>query len=158
MDEEKTNEAEETTEEPHGTEDLEAKYAKLQTESRKWEKRAKDNAQAAQELAALKEAQMSETEKLTARAEQAERELEALRAVNQHAKDVREVASATGVPADLLDYCRDRDAMEAFAAKYADLKPVHAAPPAPKSQLVSGKPPTTSNRDAFAAMAADAFR
>jgi hypothetical protein len=48
-------------------------------ESKKWEKRAKENKTAADELAALKQAQMSDAERTAARLEQMERETQAAR-------------------------------------------------------------------------------
>ena len=44
--------------------DWEAKYNEMKQHSREWERKAKANKDAADELAALKEAQMSEQEKL----------------------------------------------------------------------------------------------
>ena len=125
-------------------------------ESRKWEKRAKENSKAAEELAALKEAQMTEQQKLEARAAEAEAKVAALEAEQQRLADAKEVAQATGTPVELLMYCIDKEAMESFAAQYASERPeVHSAPSAPSTRLVKGADGKPSNRDAFAAMFAD---
>ena len=125
-------------------------------ESRKWEKRAKENAKAAEELAALKESQMTEQQKLEARAAEAEAKLAALEAEKQRTDDAQAVAKETGVPLDLLLYCADKDAMEAFAAKYAADKPeIHSAPSAPNVRLVKGADGKVSTRDTFAQLFKD---
>ncbi|WP_420868076.1 hypothetical protein [Bifidobacterium simiarum] len=56
--------------EPHGEQqptDWEAKYREAVSHSREWEKRAKDNKAAADELQQLKESQLSESEKAVMR-------------------------------------------------------------------------------------------
>lgn len=82
--------------------DWEAKYRDAISHSREWEKRAKANASAAEELEKLKAEKLTETERATARAEKAEKELAALK----HGAEVTswKVAAAkeTGVPVDLL--------------------------------------------------------
>ena len=58
------------TAEPHGEQqptDWEAKYREVVSHSREWEKRAKDNKAAADELQQLKESQMSEQQKAEAK-------------------------------------------------------------------------------------------
>lgn len=136
----------EQPQEPQGTTDWKA-------EARKWEKYAKENAAAAKELESLKAAQMTEQEKLVRRAEDAERQLAAANATIQHSKDVAEVAAASGVPAALLEFCADRDAMESFAKQYADGAPkVSSAPTAPSSRIVRDDHVKPSNADVFAQM------
>ena len=144
MSEETTDQA--IVEEPHGTDTTDWK-----AEARKWEKYAKENKAAKDELDALKAAQMTEQEKLVARAEQAEAALAAANAQIQHAKDVAEVAASSGVPAQLLEFIPDREAMEAFAKQYGESKPVvHSAPKAPKSRIVGSDTPAPTARDKFA--------
>lgn len=125
-------------------------------EARKWERYAKENKAARDELDALKAAQMSEQEKLVKRAEDAEAKLAEAQAAIQHSKDVSEVAAESGVPASLLEFCADRAAMEKFAEQFnGSQPPVHSAAPAPASRIVreSGVKPT--NADVFADMLAD---
>lgn len=151
---------EETTNEVTEVAEVQAEEAAETTdwkvEARKWEKRAKENSKAAEELAALKEAQMTEQQKLEARAVEAEAKVAALEAEQQRIADAGEVAKQTGVPVELLMYCSDKEAMEAFAEKYsAEKQPIHSAPSAPQSRLVRGSDGKVSNRDTFAAMFAD---
>ena len=125
-------------------------------EARKWERYAKENAAAAKELDALKAAQMTEQEKLVKRAEDAEAKLAEASAALQHSKDVAEVAAESGVPASLLEFCADRDAMEAFAEQFnGSQQPVHAAATAPASRIARDVDAKRTNADAFADMLAD---
>lgn len=141
----------EQPQEPQGTTDW-------KSEARKWERYAKENAAAAKELESLKAAQMTEQEKLVRRAEDAERQLAAANATIQHSKDVAEVAAASGVPAALLEFCADRDAMESFAKQYGDGAPkVHAAPTAPSTRLARGEQPQPANEDVFAELVEQFF-
>jgi len=87
-------------------------------EARKWEKRAKANAEAAKRLAEIEEAQKSEAEKVAERLAKAERaaaeaEARALR---------REIALEHGLSkedAALLDAVSDEDAMRRLAERLA---------------------------------------
>ena len=125
-------------------------------EARTWEKFAKENKAAKEELDALKAAQMTEQEKLVKRAEDAERQLAAANAAIQHSKDVAEVAAESGVPASLLEFCADRDAMERFAEQFnGSQQPVHAAATAPASRIARDVDTKRTNADAFADMLAD---
>lgn len=125
-------------------------------EARKWEKFAKENKAAKEELDALKAAQMTEQEKLVKRAEDAERQLAAANAAIQHSKDVAEVAAESGVPASLLEFCADRDAMEKFAEQFnGSQQPVHAAATAPASRIARDVDTKRTNADVFADMLAD---
>lgn len=150
MDEQNATEVQTTTveETPHGASETDWK-----AEARKWEKYAKENAAARKELDALKAAQMTEQERLVKRAEDAERKLAEAEAAVQHSKDVSEVSAANGIPAQLLEYCADRDAMERFAEQYkAALGKVPSAPTAPQTRLVAGSDAKPSNADVFADM------
>lgn len=67
--------------------------------AREWERRAKDNKAAADELAELRESQKTEAEKVADRLAVAEK-----RAADAEAKALRaEIATAKGVPAELLN-------------------------------------------------------
>ncbi len=111
--------------EPNGTAeavDWEAKYNELKRHSREWEKLAKQRKGAADELAALKESQMSETEKLQQQLADATARADALQAEKDRKQWIGEVSTETGVPADLLELvsAADRDDLMAKAEKLAD--------------------------------------
>lgn len=115
-------------------------------EARKWEARAKENSKAAEELQALKAAQMTEAEKAAAHLAEVEGELAALKADAQRRADAAEVAKATGVPASLLEYCATREAMEAFASEYGSAGKPAGAPAAEKSRIPrDGAKPTPAD-------------
>ena len=142
-----------TSAEPQGTDTTDWK-----AEARKWEKYAKENKAAKDELDAIKAAQMSEQEKLEQRVKDAESKLAAANARIQHAQDVAEVAAASGVPANLLEFCSDREAMESFAEQYgANAPQVHSAPQALKVRLVDGSKPQATTGDMFAELVAPLF-
>lgn len=82
--------------------DWEAKYHDAVKHSREWEKRAKDNKAAAEELEKLKESQMSEAEKTARRISELEAKNAAYESEKQQAAWKAEVSKKTGVPADLL--------------------------------------------------------
>ena len=120
--------------------------------ARKWEARAKKSQAAEEELERLKAANMTEQEKATARAEAAEKELAELKAEAERHAAARKVASDTGVPLELLEYCRDAESMAAFAQAYADkAQKAHSAPSAPMARQKGGG--QLSPRDAFAVYA-----
>lgn len=105
-------------------------------EARKWEARAKENKDAAEELARLKESQMTEAEKAAAHLAEVEAELARLKAEQQRRADAAEVARQTGVPVSLLEFCADRASMDAFAAEYAEAKKGSVAPVAERTRIV----------------------
>lgn len=148
------NKAEETpvVDEPQGAPETDWK-----AEARKWEKYAKENAAARKELDALKAAQMTEQERLVKRAEEAERLLAEANAAIQHSKDVSEVSASSGIPAPLLEFCTDRDAMERFAKEYGAAYQAHSAPAAPQTRLVTGGTAAPTNADVFAQLADQLF-
>lgn len=155
---EETKAVEAQSEETQSTEpDWKAKYEEMRQHSREWEKKAKDNQTAAEELEKLKAAQMSEQEKAIARAEAAEKKLSELEAEAQRQSDIHDVAKETGVPESLLMYCADRATMEAFAKEYTQSQHVPAAPSAASSRIVSGVGPKKENRDIFAEFVAQQF-
>lgn len=127
-------------------------------EARKWEKYAKENKAAKDELDALKAERMSESEKLQARAEKAEAQLKELAAEKERVEMAAEVAKKADVPQDLLLFCKDKDAMDAFAealAAHMQARQTHSAPQSRRSRIVRENETPTSNRDVFAEMAAN---
>lgn len=150
----KETEVEET---PQG--ETETHETDWKAEARKWEARAKKSQAAEQELAELKEAQLSEQEKAVKRAEAAENELAALKAEAERLSAAREIGSKEGIPTELLEFCADAEAMQAFAKAYKQAIPdeqVHAAGTAVGSKVnrKDGKP---STREQFAQFAAQQF-
>lgn len=105
--------------------------------ARTWEKRAKDNATAAERLAEIEEANKSELEKATGRAETAE-----ARAATVETELARmRVAIAKGLPADLVDRLRGDtpEELEADADKLLEL--VTPPPPGvPQASIRQGTP------------------
>lgn len=118
--------------------------------ARKWEKLAKQNKGAADELAALKASQMTEQEKLEQRAKDAEALVAQYRADEQRREDAAQVATATGVPLSLLLHCASREDMEQFAADFERETHITSAPPAPKTRIIrSGDGSKEATRDLF---------
>ena len=89
----------EQVEEPQGEPKAKTDW---KAEARKWENLAKKGKAAEEELAKLKEAQMTEQEKANARAEKAEAELAAIKAENERLTAAREYSASQGVPLELL--------------------------------------------------------
>lgn len=110
--------------------------------ARKWEKQAKENKAAADELAKLKEASMTEQELAAKRAEETEAQLrEAQRKLN-----VYEAAKTAGIDASLLERMKG-DTPEEIAANAEFIKASFA--PAPKYPAVpdnGASAPTQSKR------------
>lgn len=101
--------------------DWKAKYEDAIKHSREWESRAKANKDAADELDRLKESQLSETEKLTRRAERAEKELSSLTTANQVNAWKNAAAEQYHVPASLLSGATE-DEINANAKALAEWK------------------------------------
>lgn len=160
MAEEKAVQAEQPAqaeEQPQG--EPEAKETDWKAEARKWEARAKKSAQAELELEALKQAQMTEQEKERARADKAEQELAAMKAEQQRYADAKEIAAREEVPLNLLEFCADREAMEAFAKLYKAGQPsIHSAAPAPSSRISSTDSKQLSDGEKFAQAMAGIIR
>jgi hypothetical protein len=115
---------------PDGTEptDWEAKYKEALGHSRDWEKKAKANKAAADELEKLKESQMSETEKAAKRTRELEAQVAAYKAKEQQAEWKTQVSAATGIPAEALR----GSTLEEIQAHADILKPLmHPAPKLP---------------------------
>lgn len=101
--------------EPHGEEnepDYKALYEAEKAHSRKWEKQAKANREAAEELEKAQEAGKTAEERiaeLTQRLDEKEK-------AEQRAKLAAKVAEKKGIPVDLIQG-DDEESMEAFADK-----------------------------------------
>lgn len=150
MAEEIQNQEPEAKEEPHGEPSQEVDW---KAEARKWEMRSKANAQAALELEALKQAQMTEQEKANARAEKAEAALAELQALQAKSEAAKELAKSEGVPLELLEYCDGPESMAAFAKAYKALnpeQPAHSAASATSSRIVKSGENKAATRDQFA--------
>ena len=153
MADEQVQEVAEQTE-PQGEE---GKRTDWKAEARKWENLAKKGKAAEEELAKLKEAQMTEQEKANARADKAEAELAAMKAENERMLSAREWSSKESVPLELLEFCKADD-MEAFCKAYkaAQLNVRSVAPSAfPRIVKDGGK---ADPKDAFIAFAQEAFK
>lgn len=135
--------------------DWQAKYEAMRAHSREWEAKAKANKAAADELEQIKAAQMTEQEKLTARAEAAEAKLAELEARQAHDEAAKQIAKDTGVPFELLSYCSDETAMREFAGKYAENKP-SPAPAAAAARIIRTDGKRTS-ADVFADFIKESF-
>ncbi len=105
----------EKVDEKRDSTDWKAKYEAMREHSREWERKAKGNQDAADELEKLKAAQMDESEKAVKRAEKAEAELNALKAQAARAEAVSAVADANGVPTEFVAMLSGNDAEELAA-------------------------------------------
>ena len=147
--------------EPQGDAEEPKPETDWKAEARKWEARAKKSEAAEAELDALKQAQMTEQEKATARAEKAEAELAEVKAEQQRMADAREISERDGIPLELLEFCADAEAMEAFAAKYKAAnppQPVRAAPKSQGSRIVRDADPAPNNAQRFAQFVEPMFK
>lgn len=82
--------------------DYKAKYDDAISHSREWEKRAKANKEAADELQKLKDAQKTDAEKQAEYTKQLEAENAQYKAEKDRAKWAADIAETSGVPAKLL--------------------------------------------------------
>ena len=82
--------------------DFRAKYEQMRAHAREWEKKAKANAKAADELEQLKASQMSDMERVQRQYEEERERADRLQAEKDRASWVASVSRETGVPADLL--------------------------------------------------------
>ena len=148
-DETKTNAQEPETQ---ATEtDWQAKYEEMRGHMRDWEKKAKANQSAADELEKLKSEQMTEQEKANARAEKAEAELNALKAEQQRTDAARRLSAETGVPFEMLMFCADEEVMAEFAKQYTKETHVSSAPKAANgSRIIRGNEQKPTTREQFA--------
>lgn len=151
--------------EPNGggeTTDWEAKYNEMKQHSREWERKAKANKEAADELAALKESQMSEQERLQKQLDEATARANALQVEKDRRQWVDDAATETGVPAEILSLiaANDRDDLMSKAAGLKDRLAVKGQPTVPVV-LGDGKradiKETGSAKDDFAQFMKTAF-
>ena len=150
-----------TVQEPEGAEgtDWKAKYEEMRGHMRDWEKKAKVNQGAADELEKLKAAQMTEQEKANARADKAESELAALKAEQARTDAAMRISTETGVPLEMLLYCADEEAMAEFSKAYAKETHVSSAPSAlGGSRIIRGNDTPKSNGEIFADFAQQFFK
>lgn len=121
--------------EPNGgeTTDWEAKYNEMKQHSREWERKAKANKEAADELAALKESQMSEQERLQKQLDEATARANALQEEKDRRQWVDDAVTETGVPAEILSLiaATDRDDLMSKAAGLKDRLAVNGQPTVP---------------------------
>lgn len=129
--------------------DWQAKYEAMRQHSREWEKKAKANEDAADELEKLKAAQMSEQEKANKRAEKAEAELNELKAKAERAETVAKVADEANVPAEFVAMLTGADADELAkqVARILELLPAYPTRTDDGGAQASVK---TTNADRFA--------
>ncbi|MBT1173575.1 helicase [Bifidobacterium sp. MA2] len=117
--------------------DYEAKYNEALKHSREWEKRAKANKQAADELEKLKEASMSEQEKAAKHVKELEDKVAKYEAAAQQSQWKAQVSAETGVPADVLE----GDSLEAIQAHAKRINALlHPKPKAPAVHGVDRQP------------------
>lgn len=136
---------------PESETDWKAKYDEMRNHMRDWEKKAKANQGAADELEKLKSAQMTEQEKAIARAEAAESELNALKAEKAKNDAARRLSNETGVPFEMLLFCSDEEAMTEFAKTYGQVAHVSSAPSAlGGTRIIRGNDKPKSNGELFA--------
>lgn len=109
--------------------DLQAEIDKWKRHSRMWEERAKANSKAAERLQELEDAEKTEIERVTARAETAERERDAAVARAER----YEVAAEVGLPLDLAGRIQGstRDELVEDANQLKQLVGAPSEPPQP---------------------------
>ena len=146
-------------ESPESETDWKAKYDEMRNHMRDWEKKAKANQSAADELEKLKAAQMTEQEKEKERADAAEAELAQLKAEKAKVDAATRLASETGVPFEMLMFCADEEAMTDFAKTYAKETHIASAPTAlGGSRIIRGNEKPKDNGQLFAEYAQEFFK
>lgn len=144
---------------PESETDWKAKYDEMRNHMRDWEKKAKANQSAADELEKLKAAQMTEQDREKARADAAEAELAQLKAEKAKMDAATRLSSETGVPFDMLMYCADEEAMTDFAKTYVKETHVSSAPTAlGGSRIIRGNEKPMDNGQIFAEYAQEFFK
>lgn len=139
--------------------DWQAKYEAMRQHSRDWEKKAKENQGAADELEKLRAEQMTEQEKATARAEKAEAELAQMQAESQRIQAAQQTAEKEGVPLELLMYVGSAEQMDDFAKALKKAMPeIHAAPKAASQRIVRSDGAKRTSGDVFAETVAPLFK
>ncbi len=129
--------------------DWKAKYEDMRGHMREWQSRAESNKAAADELAQLKESQLSETEKLTRRAEKAEKALSDLKAANEIAGWKTAASEKYGVPVSLINGSTEDeiDANAEALKKWHDPEPQGGLPLSGTGEMPSGKLPDSAAAD-----------
>lgn len=149
MADENTQEVEQV-EEPQGEPKAKTDW---KAEARKWENLAKKGKAAEEELARLKEAQMTEQEKANARAEKAEQELAELKAESERLQLAREFSQEHGIPLEMMELLPAEN-MEKFCQVYkANQIPVHSVATVGGSRVVREGGGSPSTREIFASFA-----
>lgn len=126
--------------------DWEAKYHDAMKRSQDWEAQAKANGQAADKLKALEDAKLSETQKLTRRAETAEKALADLKNAQQRLDWRNTAAKTTGVPADLIRGATEEE-INAHAEALKTYLSTIGKPTAPNVPNPAGTPKTKTGTD-----------
>lgn len=123
--------------------DYKAKYEETIAHSREWEKKAKSNKDAADELEKLREAQKTAEQKQAEHLANLERENAAFKAKEQQRDWAKEVSTETGVPVDVLR----GSTLEEIQAHAELLKPAFASPQSPTAPAVAtiGVQPVSGN-------------
>ena len=112
--------------------DWQAQYNDAIRHSREWEKRAKDNKNAAEELEKLKEASMTEQEKAAKHVKELEDKVASYETAKQRADWKAQASAETGVPADVIEG-DSLEAMQSHAKRIHEL-----LNPKPKAPAVHG--------------------
>lgn len=145
----------EQTEEPQGEPKAKTDW---KAEARKWENLAKKGKAAEEELARLKESQMTEQEKANARAEKAEAELAEMKAEAERMLQARELSKSEGIPLEVLESFISGD-IEGFCKVYkAAQVPVHSVSIGSGSRINMGGQAKRDPKDAFVAFAEGQLR
>ncbi|MCH9275669.1 helicase [Bifidobacterium amazonense] len=126
--------------------DWEAKYHDAMKHSREWENRAKANSDAADRLKAMEDAKLSETEKLTKRAEAAEKALADMKTAQERLDWKTAAAKVTGVPVDLIRGATEEE-INAHAEALKTYLSTVSKPTAPNVPNPSGTPKTKTGKD-----------
>lgn len=94
---------EETQDTQEEEKDWRAEYEKMRRHSRDWERRAKENEGKAKELDKLKEAQMTETERLKKQLADTQAQLDRISSERDHDQWAQKASAETGAPASTLE-------------------------------------------------------
>lgn len=128
--------------------DYKAKYEEALANSRKWEKRSKENAAKAQQFDQLEQASKTVEERVAA----LEAENQRLTAEREHMLTVKRVATASGVPETIVATLRGSDEEELMAQAQAistTYKP-SGAPNAPEAGIFPRETGTKTTAQMFA--------
>ena len=115
--------------------DYKAKYEEMRAHMREWERKAKANAAAADELEKLKASQMSDVERIQKQYEEEKARADRLQAASDRAAWVDEVSKETGVPSALLSLIA-ADSRDDLAEKAASISDAYGEKEPAKPQTV----------------------